>query len=105
MTEKIDFTPKAQEQIRKIVNEKGANFYFRIAVQGGGCSGFKYKFSLDNKKNPNDKIFSATIIDKNSLKLINGSVIDYKKELIGESFIINNPKSKSECGCGLSFSV
>ena len=79
--------------------------YFRITVQGGGCSGFKYNFTFDDKINLNDKVFDKTIIDKESLKIIDGSVIDFKKELIGNSFVIENPKASSSCGCGLSFSV
>ena len=79
--------------------------YFRISVQGGGCSGFKYKFSFDDKVTPDDNFFDKAVIDKNSLKIIDGSVVDFKKELIGNSFVINNPQASSSCGCGLSFSV
>ena len=81
------------------------NTYFRISVKGGGCSGFKYNFSFDDKVNENDNLFGKTVIDKDSLKIIDGSKIDFKKELIGNSFVINNPKASSSCGCGLSFSV
>ena len=105
MTNKIEFTESAQKEIKRIILEKGKKTYFRIAVQGGGCSGFKFNFSFDDKIKPDDKIFNRTIIDKNSLKIIDGSVIDFKKELIGNSFVINNPKASSSCGCGLSFSV
>ena len=105
MTNKIEFSKIAEKEIEKIVSEKGEKIYFRIAVQGGGCSGFKYNFSFDDKISPNDKIFKRTIIDKSSLEIINGSTIDFKKELIGNSFVINNPKANSSCGCGLSFSV
>ena len=79
--------------------------YFRIAVQGGGCSGFKYNFSFDSKVEKNDIIFDKTIIDKLSLDIIAGSIVDFKKEMIGESFSIKNPKASASCGCGLSFSV
>ena len=105
MTNKIDFTETAKKEIERIVLEKGQKTYFRISVKGGGCSGFKYDFSFDDKISPNDKVFYKTIIDENSLKIINGSIIDYKKELIGNSFVTNNPKASSSCGCGLSFSV
>ena len=81
------------------------NKYFRISVQGGGCSGFKYSFGFDNKINKDDILFEDTIVDKVSLDIISGSTIDFKKEMIGESFVINNPKASSSCGCGLSFSV
>ena len=74
-------------------------------MQGGGCSGFKYNFGFDKKTNDDDIIFDNTIIDKVSLEIISGSVVDFQKEMIGESFVINNPKSTASCGCGLSFSI
>tara|TARA_B100002052_G_scaffold211876_1_gene193801 strand:+ start:184 stop:501 length:318 start_codon:yes stop_codon:yes gene_type:complete len=105
MSNKIEFTESAKKEIARIVSEKGAKMYFRISVLGGGCSGFKYNFSFDDKINSNDTVLNKTLIDENSLKIINGSVVDFKKELIGNSFVINNPKASSSCGCGLSFSV
>ena len=104
-SKKIEFTKEALDQIEKIVSKDNEKKYFRITVQGGGCSGFKYLFSFDNKKQTNDILFNKTLIDKSSLEIINGSVVDFKKEMIGESFVINNPKASSSCGCGLSFSV
>ena len=105
MTNKIEFTKEANKQITKMISEQGRNFYFRISVQGGGCSGFKYNFSFDDKVETDDVVFNKTIIDKNSLEIINGSVVNYKKEMIGNSFTIENPKATSSCGCGLSFSI
>ena len=105
MNNKIEFTDSAKKEIERIVLEKETKTYFRISVQGGGCSGFKYNFSFDDKIKPDDIIFNKTIVDKNSLKIIDGSTIDFKKELIGNSFVINNPQANSSCGCGLSFSV
>ena len=105
MTNKIEFTETAKNEIDRILVEKSPKTYFRISVQGGGCSGFKYNFSFDDKVNKNDNIFDKAIIDINSLKIISGSVVDFKKELIGNSFVINNPQASSSCGCGLSFSV
>ena len=105
MTNKIEFTEEANNQIVKILSGQAKNFYFRISVQGGGCSGFKYNFSFDGKIEKDDIIFNNTLIDKNSLEIINGSVVDYKKEMIGSAFVIKNPKATSSCGCGLSFSV
>mgnify|MGYP006245263923 CR=1 FL=1 len=105
MTKKIEFTNRAKEQIEKIIKEDKLKKFFRISVKGGGCSGFKYDFSFDNKTNNEDIVFDRTVIDKTSLDIITGSVIDFKKEMIGESFVINNPKASSSCGCGLSFSV
>ena len=79
--------------------------YFRITVQGGGCSGFKYNFSFDNKVEKDDILFDKAVIDKQSLTIIAGSIVDFKKEMIGESFSIKNPNALASCGCGLSFSV
>ena len=105
MSNKIEFTESAKTEIARIISEKSSKTYFRITVQGGGCSGFKYNFSFDDKINSNDSKFDQAIIDINSLNIIAGSVVDFKKELIGNSFVINNPKATSSCGCGLSFSV
>ena len=105
MTNKIEFTKEANKQIKKIISEQDKNSYFRISVEGGGCSGFKYNFSFDKKIEIDDILFDKTIIDKNSLEIINGSVVNYKKEMIGSSFVIENPKATSSCGCGLSFSI
>ena len=104
MEKKLNFTDQALNQINLIT--KGVEKkYFRITVQGGGCSGFKYNFGFDSKTYRDDIIFGKTIIDKSSLEIISGSVIDFKKEMIGESFVIENPKATASCGCGLSFSV
>ena len=102
---KIEFTNRALDQIKKIINSDQSKNFFRISVKGGGCSGFKYDFSFDDKVNNEDVVFDRTVIDKESLDIINGSVIDFKKEMIGESFVIENPKASSSCGCGLSFSI
>jgi iron-sulfur cluster insertion protein len=105
MTKKIEFTERAKDQIKKIISQDDLKKYFRISVKGGGCSGFKYNFSFDSKINNEDIIFDKALIDKTSLDIIAGSIVDFKEELIGESFVINNPKASSSCGCGLSFSV
>ena len=104
MEKKLEFTDRAKNQIKKITKSEEKK-YFRIAVQGGGCSGYKYNFSFDNKLEKDDILFDLTIIDKASLEIISGSTVDFKKEMIGESFTINNPKATSSWGCGLSFSA
>ena len=104
MENKLEFTESAKNQIKKIIKNDGKK-YFRIAVQGGGCSGFKYNFSFDDKIEKDDILFNKAVIDKQSLDIIAGSTVDFKKEMIGESFSINNPKASASCGCGLSFSV
>ena len=105
MTNKIEFTEEANKQIRRITSEQGEDCFFRISVLGGGCSGFKYNFSFDEKIEKDDIVFNRTVIDNSSLEIINGSIVDYKKEMIGSSFVIKNPQAASSCGCGLSFSV
>ena len=104
MEKKLNFTDQALNQIN-LITKGEKNKFFRITVQGGGCSGFKYKFGFDTKSNEDDIIFGKAVIDKSSLDIISGSVIDFKKEMIGESFIIENPKATASCGCGLSFSI
>ena len=104
MEKKLNFTDQALNQINIITKDQNKKF-FRITVQGGGCSGFKYNFGFDTKTNDDDVVFDKVIIDKSSLDIISGSVVDFKKEMIGESFVIDNPKATASCGCGLSFSV
>ena len=104
MEKKLEFTDSAKSQIEKITKSNDKK-YFRIAVQGGGCSGFKYNFSFDDKIEKDDILFDKTVIDRQSLDIIAGSVVDFKKEMIGETFSIKNPKASASCGCGLSFSV
>ena len=105
MTKKIKFTAQAKKQIENIIAQDKDKKYFRISVKGGGCSGFKYNFSFDNSIDKEDIIFDKAVVDKASLEIIAGSVVDFKKEMIGESFVITNPNTSASCGCGLSFSV
>ena len=83
MEKKLNFTDQALNQISIITKDQDKKF-FRITVQGGGCSGFKYNFDFDTKSNADDIIFGKAIIDKSSLDIISGSVVDFKKEMIGE---------------------
>ncbi len=105
MNKEIKFTDKAIKQINHLLLEKNKGSFFRIAIKGGGCSGFQYDFSFDSKPEVDDVRFDNILIDKQSAELLKGSEVDFVKELIGESFKINNPQSKSSCGCGVSFSL
>lgn len=105
MIKEVKFTDKAIKQINHLLSKKNKGSFFRIAIKGGGCSGFQYDFSYDLKANDDDLIQNNILIDKQSANLLKGSEIDYVKELIGESFKINNPQTKSSCGCGVSFSL
>ena len=105
MNKEIKFTDKAIKQINNLLSKKDKGSFFRIAIKGGGCSGFQYDFSFDTKAEQDDLVFNNVLIDKKSAELLNGSEVDYVSELIGESFKITNPQSKSSCGCGVSFSL
>ena len=105
MIKEIKFTDKAIKQINHLLSQKDKGSFFRIAIKGGGCSGFQYDFSFDNKQEDNDLRHENVIIDKKSADLLKGSEVDYVEELIGENFRITNPQSKSSCGCGISFSL
>jgi iron-sulfur cluster insertion protein len=81
----------------------------RIAVSGGGCSGFQYGLSFDDQTNPDDRVFQrdgvAVVVDDVSLDLLNGAEVDFVEDLMGASFQIRNPNAASSCGCGNSFSI
>ena len=105
MIKEIKFTDKALKQIKSLLSKKDEGSFFRIAIKGGGCSGFQYEFTFENKKDEDDLNFENILIDKTSADLLKGSEVDYVSELIGESFKISNPQTKSSCGCGVSFSL
>src|ERR1700680_56400 len=89
--------------------EAGGGAFLRIAVSGGGCSGFQYGLTFDDQRNPDDFVFErgdvAVIVDDVSLDLLNGAEVDFVEDLMGASFQIRNPNAASSCGCGNSFSV
>jgi len=105
MIKEIKFTDKAIKQINHLLSQKDKGSFFRIAIKGGGCSGFQYDFSFDKSMEKDDLKFENILIDKTSADLLKGSEVDYVSELIGDSFKITNPQSKSSCGCGTSFSI
>ena len=105
MIKEIKFTDNAIKQINHLLSTKDKGSFFRIAIKGGGCSGFQYDFSFDKDPQNEDLKYENILIDKTSANLLKGSEIDYKHELIGNSFKINNPQTKSSCGCGVSFSL
>ena len=105
MIKEIKFTDNAIKQINYLLSQKDKGSFFRIAIKGGGCSGFQYDFSFDKSMEKDDLKFENILIDKTSADLLKGSEVDYVSELIGDSFKITNPQSKSSCGCGTSFSI
>jgi iron-sulfur cluster insertion protein len=81
----------------------------RLAVSGGGCSGFQYGFSFDDARNEDDRVFERDgvklVVDDTSLDLLVGAEVDFVEDLVGSSFQVRNPNASSSCGCGSSFSV
>ena len=92
-----------------IAAEAGEDLMLRITVSGGGCSGFQYAFTFDDSATPDDFVFERdgvkVVTDDASLELLTGSEVDFKDELVGAYFAINNPNASSSCGCGTSFSI
>ncbi len=105
----FDITEAAATRISSINKENQLSQRLRIAVQGGGCSGFQYTFLMDDAENPDDHVFlngeATVVIDEVSLELLNGSTLDYQDDLASSMFVIKNPSAKSGCGCGNSFSI
>ena len=106
---KFSLTVSAAARITKMLAEEPVGSFFRVAVLGGGCSGFQYDFSIDVTKQPDDCVFSAhdveIVIDTMSLELVDTAELDYKQDLMGSYFAVSNPNATASCGCGTSFSV
>jgi len=106
----ITLTESAVAKIADILlEENNPQVKLRTFVQGGGCSGFSYGFTLDEEQNEDDFVIDnngiVVLIDSMSMQYLQGATIDYKEELMGSSFTINNPNAQTTCGCGSSFSV
>jgi iron-sulfur cluster insertion protein len=107
---RIVVTDSAARRIAVLREQEAATGAFlRIAVSGGGCSGFQYGLSFDAQQNPDDFVFEqggvAVVVDDVSLDLLNGAEVDFVEDLMGASFQIKNPNAASSCGCGNSFSI
>ena len=102
----ITLTDSAREKIADILaEENNPRLKIRAFVQGGGCSGFQYNFTLDEDKTEDDFEIDGILVDSMSMMYMSGATIDYKEDLMGSSFSINNPNATTTCGCGASFSV
>ena len=106
----LTITDSAIGKIRDILaEENNPNIKLRVFVQGGGCSGFSYGFTLDEETNEDDFVVHKDelkiLIDSMSAQYIQGATVEYKEELMGSQFVIQNPNASSTCGCGSSFSV
>ncbi len=100
---------RAAARIAEIMTAHNRPTALRVAVLAGGCSGFQYKFELDDMAQPDDLVVESgvarVLVDPISLDLLAGSQLDYTDELMGSHFTVRNPNAKSACGCGTSFSV
>ena len=106
---KFGLTESAAARITVMLTDEPDGSFFRVAVLGGGCSGFQYDFSIDSKRQIDDCIFTShgveVVIDEMSLELVDTAELDYKQDLMGSYFAVNNPNATASCGCGTSFSV
>jgi iron-sulfur cluster assembly accessory protein len=105
----VELTDAAAKRIVKILAAEPDKTALRVSVEGGGCSGFSYKFDLVDSPNEDDVVLekdgATVVIDDLSLVYMGGSVIDFVDDLIGQSFQIRNPNAVASCGCGTSFSI
>jgi iron-sulfur cluster assembly accessory protein len=100
---------RAARKIAEILKAEPEPVMLRLAVSGGGCSGFQYSFTLDDSRADDDLLIerdgATVLVDPVSLEFLNGAELDYADDLIGAAFKVNNPNATSSCGCGTSFSV
>ncbi|NVK21890.1 MAG: iron-sulfur cluster insertion protein ErpA [Kangiellaceae bacterium] len=106
----ITITQAASKKVRTLIDEEqNDNLKLRVFVTGGGCSGFQYGFSFDEKQNDVDTVIEQdgikVLVDPLSFQYLMGSEVDYTEGLQGSRFLINNPQAKSTCGCGSSFTI
>jgi iron-sulfur cluster assembly accessory protein len=105
----VTVSARAAKRIAEIIAAEGKPSMLRLAVTGGGCSGFQYNFALDDARADDDLVVEqggvTVLIDSTSLEFLKGAEIDFVDDLIGAAFKVNNPNATSSCGCGTSFSV
>ncbi|GAB3012072.1 iron-sulfur cluster insertion protein ErpA [Bowmanella dokdonensis] len=106
----IEFSDAAAHKVRELIaEEENPSLKLRVFVTGGGCSGFQYGFTFDEKVNEGDMTISkqdvTLVVDPMSLQYLVGGVVDYQDSLEGSRFMVNNPNATTTCGCGSSFSI
>ena len=106
----MQLTPNAARKVNALVTEEGnSNLKLRVYVTGGGCSGFQYGFTFDEKVNEDDTVVSLDgadlLVDPLSIQYLTGSSVDYVEGLQGSRFVVENPLATTTCGCGMSFSI
>jgi iron-sulfur cluster assembly accessory protein len=108
-TPDLTLSPAAAQRIHAIGQAEGKSLMLRVAVEGGGCSGFQYQFDLVEAAQSDDftveRDGASAVVDEMSLVLLKGSEIDFIDELAGAEFRVRNPNAKTSCGCGVSFSI
>jgi iron-sulfur cluster assembly accessory protein len=109
MTTSVTISDRAARRIGEILKGEPAGSMLRVSVEGGGCSGFQYKFDVDHTRAEDDAVIdrqgAVVLIDPVSLQYMAGSEIDFVDDLIGASFKIANPNATASCGCGTSFTI
>jgi iron-sulfur cluster assembly accessory protein len=109
MAEPVTLTQRAARRIGEILKSEPSGAMLRVSVEGGGCSGFQYKFDVERAKADDDLVLvrdgATVVIDPVSVQYMTGAEIDFVDDLIGASFKINNPVAAASCGCGTSFSI
>ena len=107
--EAVTLTERAARRIGEILKREPSGSMLRVSVEGGGCSGFQYKFDLVGQAEPDDLVIeragARVLVDPVSLEYLGGSEIDFVDDLIGQSFKVHNPRATASCGCGTSFSI
>lgn len=106
----LDFTDSAANKVRQLIEDEGNDqLKLRVFITGGGCSGFQYGFTFDENQQDGDTVIEKSgvtmLVDPMSYQYLIGATVDYKEDLSGAQFIINNPNATTTCGCGSSFSV
>jgi iron-sulfur cluster assembly accessory protein len=105
----ISLTERAAERIKEIMAAEPSGSMLRISVNGGGCSGFQYAFAVERHRQAEDLVIekdgATVLVDEVSVQYMDGSVIDFVDDLIGQSFKVENPHATASCGCGTSFSL
>lgn len=109
MTTAVTISDRAARRIGEILKGEGTGAMLRISVEGGGCSGFQYKFDIDRDRTDDDLVIeqdnAVVLVDSASQPFLAGSQVDFVDDLIGASFRVNNPNATASCGCGTSFSI
>jgi iron-sulfur cluster assembly accessory protein len=109
MTTAVTMTERAARRIGEILKAEPAGSALRVSVEGGGCSGFQYKFGVDRATSADDIVVArdgaTMLIDSVSLQYMADAEVDFVDDLIGAAFRVNNPKAKASCGCGTSFTL